>query len=97
MFEPRIWSGITDCLPDGHPLQWENLYCQTCQASVHVGNECMTDWVETGKGIYCFPCFVEAVKVVTPARTVDGHVFKETVDYCLEDEWALTFGASQEA
>lgn len=99
MFEPRIWSHITDCLPEDHPLRAHPaLACGVCGHGVHVDNECMDTWVETGRGIYCFGCFVEAIKVVTPAHTTDsGRVVSEEVFYCLDREWALTFGADQDA
>jgi hypothetical protein len=71
--EPRIWSNITDALPEDHPLAFKTLYCVTCDAMLHCGhNECMRTWVETGKGQHCLECFV---------RTVDGGV--------LEDGWGL--------
>lgn len=68
--EPRIWSHITDALPDEHPLAFKTLYCKTCDAMVHCGNnECMQTWVETSNGPYCIECFVKA-----PA---DVHVLEE--------------------
>lgn len=61
--EPRIWSGITDCLPDDHPLAWETLSCSTCGTMVHAANnENMDTWVETGRDVFCLPHFVEAVR-----------------------------------
>lgn len=81
--EPRIWSHITDVLPDDHPLAWSTVYCVTCERDgmVHAANnECMTTWVETGKGAYCLPHFVDAV------RNDQG---SDNVFYVLEDHWGL--------
>lgn len=55
--EPQIHTHITDTLPDDHPLAWVTLNCDQCGTSLHIGNESMDDWVETGKGNYCFGCF----------------------------------------
>jgi hypothetical protein len=62
ILEPRIWSHITDQLPDAHPLAFAAVYCRSCGALVHASNnECMTTWVETGKGGFCIEHFVEAL------------------------------------
>ena len=59
--EPLIHSHIEDGLSDDHPWADQTVYCNDCQIMVHAGNnECMTTWVETGKGAYCIDCFAEA-------------------------------------
>lgn len=55
--EPRIHSHITDELPDDHPLAFVAVECKRCNVLVHIGNECMQTWVETGQGAYCLTCF----------------------------------------
>ena len=66
MREPQIHSHITDMLPDDHPLANETFSCQraaACKTMLHAdNNECMTTWVETGRGNFCFPCFVDALR-----------------------------------
>lgn len=67
MQEPIFHSGITDQLPEGHPLAWESVYCVRCRQMVHgVPNENMQPWFETGKGTYCLPCFAAAWDEVEP-------------------------------
>jgi hypothetical protein len=65
MKEPLIHSHITDGLPDGHPLlasseDEDGVFCCKCKAMVHDhgANETMQTWVETGKGNYCWGCFL---------------------------------------
>ena len=56
--EPVIHSMITDCLPEGHRWQWEQVECLECGMLVHAGNnECMTDWVECGPVARCAKCW----------------------------------------
>jgi len=58
--EPLIHSGVTDTLPEGHPLVWTTVYCygKGCRETLHATpNENMQTWVETSKGNYCLPCF----------------------------------------
>lgn len=58
--EPQIHSGIEDGLKEDHIKANESLYCEKCDAMIHAfNNECMTTWVESGKGSYCISCFVE--------------------------------------
>lgn len=60
LLEPRIYSYITDGLPENH--QWANkaLYCGHCDTMLHASNnECMTPWVETGIENYCLACFAK--------------------------------------
>jgi hypothetical protein len=58
--EPLIHSGITDLLPDDHPLAYTSISCQQCGGLLHAfNNECMQTWVETGKGNFCLSCFVK--------------------------------------
>ena len=60
--EPKIHSHIEDGLPDDHPLAWEQVDCMTCGKPVHNSrNECISSWVETGKGIFCFRCWINAL------------------------------------
>lgn len=74
--EPLIHSHITDSLPDTHPLAWDAIMCANgCRTMVHASNnECMSTWVETGRGNYCLPCWYKL------AVNEWG---------CIEDEWAL--------
>ncbi len=59
--EPLIHSHITDVLPEGHRLADSNVFCDRCGGILHTWeNECMTTWVETGKGNYDLLCFVIA-------------------------------------
>lgn len=56
--EPVLHSHIEDGLPDDHPLAYKSVGCVVCDKSVHAGNnECMSTWVETGKGAFCIKCF----------------------------------------
>ena len=58
MKDPILHSHIEDGLPDDHRLAWECVHCNVCACMVHAGNnECMSTWVETGKGAYCIKCF----------------------------------------
>lgn len=67
MREPIFWSGVTDELPEGHPLYWTTIYCVRCQQMVHgTPNENMQPWAETGRGPYCLPCFTAAWDEVEP-------------------------------
>jgi hypothetical protein len=103
VFEPRIWSHITDVLPDDHPLAWTSVYCTACKDMVHASNnECMTTWVETGKGGYCLACFVAAVREDVPARQMEiqGKPWTQpAATYYLLDEgdWSLSFDKDREA
>lgn len=75
--EPRIHSHIDDELPPDHPLAFKIVNCQACAVMVHCeSNECMQTWVETGRGTYCLPCFVNE------AKAEDGLE-------CLYDNWGL--------
>lgn len=65
--EPLIHSGITDTLPQDHPLAYEPVYCDSCSrcaTMLHASNnENMQTWVEISgtskwRGNYCLPCFV---------------------------------------
>lgn len=56
--EPLVHSGITDCLPDEHPLAYETISCKLCKITIHASNnEVMNTWVETGAGNFCIKCF----------------------------------------
>ena len=58
MREPLLHSGVTDCLPEDHPLAFTSVNCRGCGCMVHaVNNECMTSWLETGRGPHCLECF----------------------------------------
>ena len=60
--EPRIHSGLTDVLPDNHPLRNRHTYCDRdkCRELLHCCiNENMQTWVEANRGNYCLPCFAE--------------------------------------
>ena len=56
--DPVLHSHIEDGLPEDHALAWRCVNCVTCDKMVHAGNnECMSTWVETGKGEFCIRCF----------------------------------------
>ncbi|MCW2900297.1 MAG: hypothetical protein JWO67_2562 [Streptosporangiaceae bacterium] len=103
--EPRIWSHITDELPEGHPLAQEAVACIVCRKLVHADyNECMATWVETGRGPYCFGCFAEAIKDVQPPRNYvapngrEMTIAEETYYLMSEGEgWGLTSETLREA
>lgn len=58
MSEPAIHSQIEDLLPDTHPLAYETVWCAKCGTMLHANNnECMTTWVESGRGCFCLQCF----------------------------------------
>ena len=83
MREPQIHSHVTDTLPDNHPLAWVWVMCDnSCSILLHSPNECMTTWVETGKGNFCLPCFVELVREEGKYPCKAWEV--------LEDEWGLS-------
>jgi hypothetical protein len=55
--EPLLHTGKKDRLPDFHPLAFKTVYCDSCKAMVHAGNnECMKDWQETSEGNFCCHC-----------------------------------------
>lgn len=84
--DPILHTHVTDRLPDDHPLAYQQVWCEgdahkTLAAFagrlpgesvlLHAGNnECMTTWVETGKGPRCLACFTDELgddgKVVLP-------------------------------
>lgn len=55
--EPRIHSHIEDCLIESHPLAEEWVKCKKCADVLHVPNECMQTWIESGEGNFCISCF----------------------------------------
>ena len=58
MREPEIHSNITDVLDPKNTFAHKDVACKICTKLVHSGiNECMTTWIETGNGNYCFKCF----------------------------------------
>lgn len=62
MREPKIHSHITDVLPEEHPRAHDKIMCDAdgCDEVLHYyWNECMTTWVETGKGNFCLRHFVQ--------------------------------------
>lgn len=82
MREPIIHSHITDELPEDHPLSHESIECDKkgCVREFHCwNNECMSTWIETGRGNYCFQCFVDILKE-------ENEEFGMLV---LEPEWGL--------
>lgn len=72
--EPLIHSQITDFLEDDHPLAHEYVTCKDCKDPLHVGNESMGTWVETGRGNFCVSCFAKSVE--------EEHLV-------LDDDWGL--------
>ena len=61
--EPLIHSHITGGLDEKHPLAYSCVSCKRCKDTVHTySNKCMTSWVETGKGNFCFKCFMILLK-----------------------------------
>lgn len=91
--EPVLHSHLTDCLPNDHPLAWSVVSCDAegCRAALHMSNnECMQAWVETGKGNYCFPCFVRLT--IVPKDGVEPPLAAGSSHGCVvseEDGWAL--------
>ena len=57
-----IFHCFDDELPDEHPLAWEVLACKDCKEFLHVGNETMKAWFETGIGNICLDCFYNRYK-----------------------------------
>lgn len=56
--DPILHTHIEDGLPETHPLASVQVHCTDCGYLVHAGNnECMTTWVETGRGPFCIACF----------------------------------------
>ena len=56
--DPILHTHVADELPEEHPLAFSGISCRACGTLVHAGNnECMTTWVETGKGAFCLGCF----------------------------------------
>ena len=69
-FDPILHTHIEDELPDTHPRAFEGIECDSvnngkhCRKLLHAANnECMTTWVETGKGNYCIECFARIPEV----------------------------------
>lgn len=57
--DPVVHSHISKSLPSGHRLAHQNVICAKCHKAVHSSqNECVSTWVETGRGDYCLWCFV---------------------------------------
>lgn len=77
--EPLLHTGITDVLPDDHPLAWTTVYCHNtqCREMLHAGNnENMQPWVESGCGHHCLHCFADITDAYEPevyALPGDGH------------------------
>lgn len=60
--EPKLHSGITDTLPNNHKLVHKSICCDftDCKTMLHASNnENMVSWIETGKGNFCWPHFLE--------------------------------------
>lgn len=77
MNEPLLHTGITDTLPDAHPLAWTAVGCDnvSCSELLHASNnENMRGWVETGRGNYCLRCFqiIEETEDIEPYALRDG-------------------------
>lgn len=61
MREPLVHSHVADVLPDDHPPAEANVHCDRCGGLLHTqSNDCMTTWIETGRGNYDVVCFVIA-------------------------------------
>ncbi len=74
MREPLLHTDITDTLDVSHPLANVSINCKRCSCPVHASNnECMSAWIETGRGPYCVGCFSRTV-------AAEGYV---------EDDWGL--------
>lgn len=59
--DPVFHAGIADCLPDTDPLAQTSICCVNCGEMVHAfNNETMKEWFETGKGAWCWDCFIPA-------------------------------------
>jgi len=58
--EAQIHSHVTDHLDEGHPLAYEEIFCDICDNMVHCfNNECMKIWIEIESGNFCLDCFCE--------------------------------------
>lgn len=70
--EPLIHTGITDVLPDDHPLAWKHVYCDCGHGPVRgellhaSNNENMQPWVETGAGNFTLKCFADFAEASEP-------------------------------
>ena len=65
MIDPVLHTHVEDLLPDSHRLASETVYCQFggCGMMLHCeNNECMTTWVETGKGNFCLKHFTQLLQ-----------------------------------
>lgn len=85
--EPKIHSHLTDSLPESHPLAYESIGCKICNETLHAGNnECMQTWIETGKGNFCFSCFIETLKKECKERDRDDEFALSVIE---DQEWEL--------
>ncbi|HSC49869.1 MAG TPA: hypothetical protein VLD16_06350 [Gaiellaceae bacterium] len=82
--EPRLHSHVADGLPTGHPRARTRIYCDRCEALLHLQtNSCMRTWIESGLGNHCVRCFILTAGGLAPDRTRLAGVD------CLSREFAL--------
>lgn len=87
MCEPKIHSHLTDKLPESHPLAYTSIGCKICTTPLHVShNECMGTWIETGKGNFCFNCFIETLKKENEEQRGEP---KFALSVIVDQEWEL--------
>ncbi len=73
--EPLIHSHITDLLLDEHPLAYKNVFCDICKDMLHAANnECMSTWVESGKGNFCLLCFIKMLARRNSLEAFDNNI-----------------------
>jgi hypothetical protein len=71
--EVKVHSHVEDELPDGHPLQWQQVQCVACGVLVHAGNnECMQTWFEFSNANVCAPCVGTLPSVMHSNEWPDG-------------------------
>jgi len=75
MKEPLLHSHVADALPRDHPLARERVYCDRCNALLHMQtNSCMRTWIESGRGNHCVRCFIVVAGGLAPDETRLGGV-----------------------
>ena len=73
--EPLLHSHVTDALAPGHPLAGARVYCDRCDALLHMQtNSCMRTWIESGRGNFCVRCFIVTAGGLAPDDTRLGGV-----------------------
>lgn len=80
--EPKIHF-VFDDLPADRVDAYARIECERCDELLHASNnEQMQPWVETGKGNYCFTCFI-----MISERYGDNREFLGVLEKPIEDEY----------